>query len=235
MTKCLFLLSLCLLPIVAFSSTFTSENPIELPTATSDNQLPRPQVLDTNGEALQPGASYRIVSTFRGAAGGDVYLGSSPNSHAPCADGVFRHNSDVGPRGTPVKFITSGHVGPGIFENQLISIQFNIRTTNLCAKYTVWKVGDKDPSVGARLLETGGTIGQHDSSRFTIEKAKAPLFGYRLLYCPSPCPHCPPGSSTCPCPAIYIPCEEVGQVNQNGKRRLALANGPGLTWRFQKV
>ncbi|XP_059304196.1 serine protease inhibitor 5-like [Lycium ferocissimum] len=222
MTKCLFLLSLCLLPFVAFSSTFTSENPIDLPTATSAKL-----VVDRNGKALDPRASYRIVSIFRGALGGDVYLGASPKStsHFNCLDGVFRYNSDVGPSGTPVEFIKSDHTGPGIFENQDINIKFLTATTRLCVNYTTWKVGDYDVSLGARLLQTGGTTGQQDSSWFKIVKTQG-AWGYHLLYCPGPlvCPSCPVDQ-----------CQTVGQVIQNRKKRLALVKDQRLRVLFQKV
>ncbi|KAK4350700.1 hypothetical protein RND71_030013 [Anisodus tanguticus] len=154
MTKNLFLLSLCLFPFVAFSSTFTSENPIDLPT-TPDNIIPViPSVLDVKGEALQVGSSYRIISLGRGAAGGDVYLGPSPNSTAPCPDGVFRYNSDVGPSGMPVRFIKFGHSGPGIHEREDINIQFNIATSRLCVSHTIWKVGDYDVKVSMVLFKS---------------------------------------------------------------------------------
>ncbi|KAJ8536637.1 hypothetical protein K7X08_035038 [Anisodus acutangulus] len=223
MTKNLFLLSLCLFPFVAFSSTFTSENPIDLPT-TPDNILPViPSVRDVKGEALQVGSSYRIISIGRGAAGGDVYLGPSPNSTASCPDGVFRYNSDVGPSGMPVRFIKFGHSGPGIHEREDINIQFNITTSRLCVSHTIWKVGDYDVSLRARLLGTGGTLSQQDSSWFKIVKAE---LGYNLLYCPGPlvCPSCPVNQ-----------CQTVGVVFQNGKRRLALVIDQPLGVNFRKV
>ncbi|PHT28058.1 Serine protease inhibitor 1 [Capsicum baccatum] len=199
MTKCssLLLLSLCLLPFVAFSSTFTSQNPIDLPTASK-------LVLDATGKALDPRASYRIGSIGWGAAGGDVYLGRTPNSTAPCPNGVYRYNSDVGPTGTPVRFVKSDHSGPGIFEKQDLNIQFDIPTSRLCVTYTIWKVGDYDASLGARLLETGGTLRQQDSSWFKIVKASGR--GYNLFYCPGPlaCPSCPVDQ-----------CQAVGEVIQN--------------------
>ncbi|XP_060206438.1 serine protease inhibitor 5-like [Lycium barbarum] len=223
MTKCLFLLSLCLLPFVVFSSTFTSENPINLPTATSAKL-----VVDVSGKALDPRASYRILSICRGALGGDVYLGPSPKSTSPynCLDDVFRYNSDVGPSVTPVEFIKSDHTGPGIFENQDINIKFFTTTTRLCLNYTTWKVGDCDVSLGARLLKTGGTIGQQDSSWFKIVKATQGPGGYNLLYCP--------GTFVCPsCPVDQ--CQTVGQVIKNGKRRLALVKDQPLGVLFRKV
>ncbi|KAM3319389.1 serine protease inhibitor 1 [Capsicum chacoense] len=95
MMKCLLLLCLCLLPFVAFSSNFTFENPIELPTVTSVGQ----RVFDPLGRAVETRRSYRISSSLWGALGGQVYLATTPNLAAPCPDGVFKYNSDSGPRG----------------------------------------------------------------------------------------------------------------------------------------
>nr|Q03197.1 RecName: Full=Aspartic protease inhibitor 10; AltName: Full=Wound-induced aspartate proteinase CDI inhibitor; Flags: Precursor [Solanum tuberosum]CAA48036.1 cathepsin D inhibitor [Solanum tuberosum] len=219
MMKCLFLLCLCLVPIVVFSSTFTSQNLIDLP---SESPLPKP-VLDTNGKELNPNSSYRIISIGRGALGGDVYLGKSPNSDAPCPDGVFRYNSDVGPSGTPVRFIP---LSGGIFEDQLLNIQFNIPTVRLCVSYTIWKVGI-NAYLRTMLLETGGTIGQADSSYFKIVKSS--ILGYNLLYCPITrpilCPFCRDDDF----------CAKVGVVIQKGKRRLALVNENPLDVNFKEV
>ncbi|TMW85681.1 hypothetical protein EJD97_022718 [Solanum chilense] len=205
--KCLLLLFLCLFPIAVFSSTFTSQNLIDL----SSDATP---VLDVTGKEVDPRLSYIITSTFWGAGGGDVYLGESPNSDAPCPDGVFRYNSDIGPSGTPVRFVPlSMQYGPSIYQDKVLNIQFDISTTKLCVNYTIWKVGDYDESVGAMLLETGGTIGEVDSGWFMIVKSS--LVGYNLLYCPSTpfiCPLCPPHQF----------CAKVGVIPQDGKRRLAL-------------
>ncbi|TMW83982.1 hypothetical protein EJD97_000291 [Solanum chilense] len=220
MMKCLFLLCLCLFPIVVFSSTFTSQNPIELPSA---SPKPKP-VLDTNGNELNPNSSYRIISTSWGALGGDVYLGRSPRSSAPCLDGVFRYNSDVGTIGTPVRFIP---LSGAIFEDQLMNLQFNIATVKLCVSYTIWKAGNLNPYYRAMLLETGGTIGQVDSSYFKIVKSST--FGYNLHYCPITrpvlCPFCRGDNF----------CVKVGVINQDGRRRLALVSENPLGVYFKKV
>ncbi|XP_059304195.1 serine protease inhibitor 1-like [Lycium ferocissimum] len=219
MRKCLFLLSLCLLPFVAFSSTFTSENPIKLPTTTTttssaNNNLVR--VEDWHGATLDIHGSYRIVSDEWGALGGDVYLGPLPNSAAPCPDGVLKYNFSGQARGTPVRFIKTDNNRPiFIFENQDVNIQFVTRT---CVNYTVWKVGHNDASLGVRFLETGGTIGQEDSSWFRIFRPpQGPRRRYFLMHCPGPfaCPSCPIDR----CRAVWV-------VLQNGRRRLALVNDP---------
>ncbi|CAN4087884.1 unnamed protein product [Withania somnifera] len=235
MKKCLLLLSFCLLPFLAFPLTFSTaspDNPIELPT-NSKNDLPVIfLVRDVNGEGLQVGATYRIVSPFWGAVGGDVYLGPSPNSDATCPDGVFRYNSDIGPSGTPVTFTKFNNTGSssssGIHVTEDINIQFDNATSKLCVNYSTWKVGDFDVFQGARLLETGG---QQDGSWFKIVKAPEPgpaiyRDTYVLLYCPGPlvCPSCPVGE-----------CQTVGVVLQNGKRRLGLVRDEPLRVQFSKV
>ncbi|CAN4087885.1 unnamed protein product [Withania somnifera] len=229
MKKCLLFLSFCLFPLLAYS--LSSYNPIELPT-NSKNDLPVIfLVRDVNGVGLQVGATYRIVSPFWGAAGGDVYLGPSPNSNATCPDGVFRYHSDVGPSGTPVTFTKfNNHTGSsssGIHVTEDINIQFDNATLELCVNHTTWKVGDFNVFEGARLLETGG---QQDGSWFKIVKAAEPGPAFRdsyiLFYCPGPlvCPSCPVGE-----------CQTVGVVLQDGKRRLALVRDEPLRVQFSKV
>ncbi|KAL3342638.1 hypothetical protein AABB24_026590 [Solanum stoloniferum] len=217
--KCLFLLCLCLVPIVVFSSTFTSQNSIDLP---SDATPPTP-VLGVTGKELDPRLSYRIISTYWGALGGNVYLGDSPNLAAPCANGVFRYNSDVGPNGTPVRFIPlSSQFGAGICEDEEINVLFNIPIVS-CVLVIQFGKSDYDASLRT-LLETGGTIGQQDSSLFKIVKSSH--VSYNLLYCPlTPflCPLCPP----------HQYCAKVGVVSQNGKSRLTLVNDQPFDFYFR--
>ncbi|XP_055828404.1 serine protease inhibitor 5-like [Solanum dulcamara] len=204
--RCLFFLCFCLLPIVVFSSTFTSQNPIDLPSA-----KPVP-LLDVTGKEVDPRLSYRMVPTYRGPSGGDIYLDYSLDSTAPCPDGVFRYNSDGGPKGTPVRFIAAIPFGPYIYEEQDINIQFDISTVKSCVDYTIWKVGGYDVPLRVELLKTGGTIGQQISC-FKIVKSPR-LLGYSLLTCS--------GSL-------------VGTINQNGKTPLALVANYSLDFNFQKV
>ncbi|XP_049394471.1 aspartic protease inhibitor 3 [Solanum stenotomum] len=202
--------------VLAFDATIESESLLKK----GQQQC----VLDVTDVVPYNDLIYSIISTFWGALGGDVYLGKSPNSDAPCPDGVFRYNSDVGPSGTPVRFIPLS--GANIFEDQLLNIQFNIPTVKLCVSYTIWKVGNLNAYFRTMLLETGGTIGQADSSYFKIVKSSK--IGYNLLYCPfTPiiCLRCPEDQF----------CAKVGVVIQNGKRRLALVNENLLDVLFQEV
>ncbi|KAF3649125.1 Serine protease inhibitor 1 [Capsicum annuum] len=224
MKKHILLLSFCLLPFVTFSY-----NHIELPTTKNDLPPVIFLVRDVNGEALQVGATYRIISPFWGAAGGDVYLGPSPNSDATCPNGVFRYISGRGRSGTPVTFTKFNYTGSsesGIHVTEDINIQFDNASSKLCGNNTTWRVGDFDVFQGARLLETGGTI---IGSWFKIVKApQSPIDRdiYVLLNCPGPlvCPSCP-----------IDECQSVGVVLQEGKRRLALVRHQPLRVQFSKV
>ncbi|KAG5617804.1 hypothetical protein H5410_017628 [Solanum commersonii] len=160
--KCLFLLCLCLVPFVVFSSTFTSQNPIDLPSA---------PVLDTNSKEVEPRSSYRMVYTNRGPYGGDIYLEYFPGSIGrPCPDGVLRYGQ-VGPKA--VRLNTPSH---GVYEEQEINIQFVILNVEKCGNYTIWKVG---PYNREARLKTG----QQDSkSCFKIVKSPR-LLGYELITC----------------------------------------------------
>ncbi|XP_049393897.1 aspartic protease inhibitor 10-like [Solanum stenotomum] len=163
-TKCLFLLCLCLVPFAVFSSTFTSQNPIDLPST---------PVLDTSGKEVDPRSSYRMVYTNRSPYGGDIYLDYFPGSITrPCPDGVFRYGQ-VGPKGIAVRLITPSH---GVYEEQEINIQFVISNVEKCGNYTIWKVG---PYNREARLKTGQ---QESKSCFKIVKSPR-LLGYELITC----------------------------------------------------
>uniref|UniRef100_M1AMX5 Aspartic protease inhibitor 10 n=1 Tax=Solanum tuberosum TaxID=4113 RepID=M1AMX5_SOLTU len=139
-----------------FSSAFTSQNPIDLPSA---------PVLDTNGKEVDPRLSYRMVYTNRGPYGGDIYLDYSPGSIMP---GLVQTACSV-----TVRLITPSH---GVYEEQEINIQFVISNVQKCGNYTIWKVG---PYNREARLKTG----QQDSkSCFKIVKSPR-LLGYELNTC----------------------------------------------------
>ncbi|WMV21120.1 hypothetical protein MTR67_014505 [Solanum verrucosum] len=83
-------------------------------------------------------------------------------------------------------------------------------------------------SLKTMLLETGGTIGQADSTYFKIVKSSN--FGYNLLYCPITRP-----PILCPFCRDDDFCAKVGVVIQKGKRRLALVNENPLDVNFKEV
>ncbi|XP_075107906.1 cysteine protease inhibitor 8-like [Nicotiana tabacum] len=229
--------TLSLLPFVVFSSSFTSTNPIVLPTTTADGKgLPipvLPEVLDINGEPLQIGEKYHIISAIWGSGGGGVYLTNLGNTK--CPNGVVQHGRDTRP-GMPVKFFTT-HPGPPPFnvvrETNNINIMFSVPTSRLCVNETVWKVGDPDLTArGVRFVVTGGTLGNPGpetiNSWFKIEKVTKTAPFYNLRYCPDKvlCPMCQP-----------VDCLDVGVTDHFGYRRLALTNQPFMVFfrKFQKT
>ncbi|OIT27347.1 PREDICTED: serine protease inhibitor 1-like [Nicotiana attenuata] len=227
--------TLALLPFVVFSSSFTSTNPIVLPTTTDDDKgFPISgfsEVLDINGEPLHVGEEYHIISAIRGAGGGGVYLTYVGNTK--CPSGVLQHWSDTRP-GMPVKFVTT-HSRPFnvVRENTDINIMFSVSTSRLCVNETVWKVGDPDLTArGTRFVVTGGTLGNPGpetiNSWFKIEKVTKQAPFYKLRYCPDKllCPECHP-----------VNCLDVGVTDHFGRRRLALTNQPFMVFfrKFQKT
>ncbi|PHU25640.1 hypothetical protein BC332_03972 [Capsicum chinense] len=210
MTKCLFLLALCLLPFVALSSTFSSHNPIELPTATvspkfldlhkakSTTTLSDDPVVHTIlYNPVTPDGTYRMGNTDGGVLGGYIYLGKAPNSDSPCPDAPFKYNGEGGTSHSAIRLIPYKNIGkpPSIHENQDFNIQFTEYNSG-CSNYTTWKVEEQHGATikGASLVSTkGGTIGQADSSWFRLKSYSSEYAtGYLLLWCPGPilCPTC---------------------------------------------
>nr|AAF15901.1 putative proteinase inhibitor [Nicotiana glutinosa] len=226
--------TLSLIPFVVFSSSFTSTNPIVLPTTTDDDKgfpVPvLPEVLDINGEPLQIGEKYHIVSAIWGAGGGGVYLTYVRNTR--CPNDVVQHGR------TPKKAcpLNSLPLAPGpppfnvVRETNNINIMFSVPTSRLCVNETVWKVGDPDLTArGTRFVVTGGTLGnprpETINSWFKIEKVTKTAPFYKLRYCPDNflCPECHPDV-----------CLDVGLTHE---RRLALTNQPFMVLfrKFQKT
>ncbi|PHU25642.1 hypothetical protein BC332_03974 [Capsicum chinense] len=206
MTKCLFLLALCLLPFVTLSSTFSSHNPIKLPTATdspkplnlhkakSTSTLFDDSIVVADLEIqISPDGTYLMSSTDEGALRGFVCLGKIPNSDSSCPDGAFKYNGEGGSSRTAIRLIPYTNIG-SIHENQDFNIRFSEYNSG-CSNYTTWKVEEHGASIkGVSLVSTrGGTIGQVDSSWFRLVSFSYEYAtGYRLLHCPGPimCPTC---------------------------------------------
>ncbi|XP_059283376.1 cysteine protease inhibitor 8-like [Lycium ferocissimum] len=209
----LFSTTLSLVPFVAFSSTFTSENPIILPTTTADNcQLPAstlPEVLDINGEPLHVSQEYQILSLNPGAECGVV--DSAKIGNAKCPNAVVLQGGDA-KLGLPVKFFLShGPRNPNdvVRERNQINIMFSIPSTPHCGDRTFWMVGDPDKTAGGlRFVETRRVVkAPHDD--FTIEKLTKKSPFYKIRHCPS-----------------QSICSDVGLTHHGGRRRLALTKQP---------
>ncbi|XP_055826830.1 cysteine protease inhibitor 1-like [Solanum dulcamara] len=176
---CFLLLSttLSLVPFVAFSRSFTSDNPIVLPTTT--HNLIDPAVLDVDGVPLKIGEDYIINNPLIG--GGAVYWKNIGNHK--CPNVVSQHTSSIDNigDGMPVKFVLKAN-DDVIREMVAINIKFSNDTSKPCGNETVWKVDDKE------FVVTGGTLGNENTffkiMKYETEGTVRSKYEYKLLYCP---------------------------------------------------
>ncbi|XP_059289155.1 cysteine protease inhibitor 8-like [Lycium ferocissimum] len=222
----LFSTTLSLVPFVTFSSAFTSENPIILPTTTDDNgrrPVPTlPEVLDINGEPLHVSQEYHILPLTWGAGCG--VIDSAKIGNTKCPNAVVLQGGDA-KLGLPVKFFISNGERTAkdvVRETNQINIMFSIPSTPTCDNGTFWMVGDPDITArGLRFVLTSRVVLAPDGD-FTIEKLTKKSPFYKIKHCPS--------RSICP----TCPCSDVGLTSHGGHRRLALTKQP-LIVVFNKV
>ncbi|XP_049393888.1 cysteine protease inhibitor 10 [Solanum stenotomum] len=189
------------LSLVAFAQSFSSENPIVLPTTChDDDNLVLPEVYDQDGNPLRIGERYIIKNPLLG--GGAVYLDNIGNLQCPNA--VLQHMSipQFLGKGTPVMFVRKSEsdyrdvvrVMTGVY------IKFFVKTSRLCVDETVWKVNHE------QLVVTGGNVG-NENDIFKIKKTDLVVRGmknvYKLLHCPS-----------------HLQCKNIGSNFKNGYPRL---------------
>ncbi|KAH0689889.1 hypothetical protein KY289_017247 [Solanum tuberosum] len=197
-----FLLLSSTLSLVAFARSFSSENPIVLPTTChDDDNLVLPEVYDQNGHPLRIGERYIIKNPLVGA--GAVYLYNIGNLQCPNA--VLQHMSipQFLGEGTPVVFVRKSESDYGDVVRVMtgVYIKFFVKTTKLCVDQTVWKVNDEG------LVVTGGKVG-NENDIFKIRKTDlvtpgGSKFVYKLLHCPS-----------------HLGCKNIGGNFKNGYPRL---------------
>ncbi|KAH0686444.1 hypothetical protein KY284_016997 [Solanum tuberosum] len=178
-----FLLLSSTLSLVAFAQSFTSENPIVLPTTSHDN-IVLPAVYDDDGDLLRIGERYIINNPFLGA--GAVYLDNIGN--LTCPNAVLQHIAipEFLGEGTPVKFLSKSELDDGdvVLVMTAVYIKFFPNIPNLlCVNENVWKVNDEE------LVVTGGNVG-NENDIFKIMKTDLVIPGgsknvYKLLYCPA--------------------------------------------------
>ncbi|XP_049349417.1 cysteine protease inhibitor 1-like [Solanum verrucosum] len=198
-----FLLLSSTFSLVAFAQSFTSENPIVLPTTShDDDNLVLPEVYDDEDHPLRIGQRYIIDNPYLGA--GAVYLDNIGN--LKCPNAVLQHIAIpkfLG-KGTPVKFVRKSEWDDGdvVRVMTVVYIKFfpNI-TSLLCVNETVWKVNDEE------LVVTGGKVG-NENDIFKIMKTDLVIPGgsknvYKLLHCPS-----------------HLGCKNIGGNFKNGYPRL---------------
>ncbi|XP_012457838.1 21 kDa seed protein [Gossypium raimondii] len=178
-------------------------------------------VLDTDGNEVQTGTEYYVVSAIWGAGGGGLALGWP--SENPCPEVVAQSRS--GDDGIPVIFSNLDSNDGVVRLSSDINIEFIPLRPRLCPTTTVWKVDDYDHSAGKWWVITDGVTGNPGAntltSWFRIEKGGA--LGYKLKYCPAVC-----GT----CPAL---CNEIERGFDGEMVRLALSTGNGWPFIFKKV
>ncbi|XP_049394431.1 cysteine protease inhibitor 1-like [Solanum stenotomum] len=170
------------LSLVAFAQSFSSENPIVLPTTShDDDNLVLPEVYDDKGHPLRIGEKYIIENPLIGA--GAVYLDNIGN--LTCPNAVLQHISTppfLG-EGTPVKFVRKPDDGDVVRVMTVVYIKFFPKITSLlCVNETVWKVNDE------ALVVTGGNVGNENDIFKIMETDLVTPEGskeYRLLHCPA--------------------------------------------------
>ncbi|KAH1045662.1 hypothetical protein J1N35_036446 [Gossypium stocksii] len=178
-------------------------------------------VLDIDGNEVQTGTPYFVVSSIRGAGGGGLILGRPSGNK--CPEVVAQTRS--GDNGIPVIFSNSDSNDGVVRLSSDINIEFIALRPKLCRTTTVWKVNDYDHSAGKWWVITDGVKGNPGAntltSWFRIEKSFN--HNYRFKYCPAVC-----GT----CPAL---CNEIGRDFDGEMVRLALSTGNGWTFFFKKL
>ncbi|KAH1045670.1 hypothetical protein J1N35_036454 [Gossypium stocksii] len=178
-------------------------------------------VLDSDGNEVQTGTPYYVVSSIWGAGGGGLALGRP--SRKPCPEVVTQRRS--GDDGIPVIFSNSDSNDGVVRLSSDINIEFVTLRPRLCPTTTVWKVDDYDHSAGKWWVITNGVKGNPGAntltSWFRIEKVSD--IAYKFKYCPAVCETCP---------AL---CNEVWKDSDGEMPRLVLSTGNGWPFYFRKV
>ncbi|KAK6794920.1 hypothetical protein RDI58_008373 [Solanum bulbocastanum] len=198
-----FLLLSTTLSLVVFARSFTSENPIVLPTSShDDDNLVLPEVYDQKGDPLRIGERYIINNPLIG--GGSLYWYKIGN--VECPNAVLQHMPipEFLGQGTPVMFVPKSDYGDVVHVMTAVYIKFSV-ISRWCVNETVWQVHDED-----QLVLTGGKVG-NENAIFKIMKADLVIEGmknvYKLLHCPS-----------------HHECKNIGGHFKNGYPHLAIVD-----------
>ncbi|OMO74546.1 Proteinase inhibitor I3, Kunitz legume [Corchorus capsularis] len=180
------------------------------------------QVLDTNGNPVQVGTKYYVVSANWGAGGG---LSLSPGSRSQsCPYTVIQERSPQN-YGYPVTFSSLDPNVTTIGVSAPLNMVFVLdEDSNQCPDQSLaWKV-TKNPSTGQWDVTTGGAAGNPDASasQFQIERFSRRSSGYGFSFCP-------PG---CSCKQLGVSVPRFGEEPRLG---LTSNGAGGASFSFQKV
>ncbi|KAH7569707.1 hypothetical protein JRO89_XS06G0250700 [Xanthoceras sorbifolium] len=172
-------------------------------------------LLDNNGEKVEAGTAYYIVSAIRGGGGGGLSL--TFNRNGSCPLDVIQERLDVF-RGYPMFFYPTNYNSEDrgfVYESTDVNILFYANIIN-CNQQFVWKVDNYDDKRGAWFVTTNGVLGnpgpQTLKDWFKFERAAGNA--YKIVHCPSV------SEST-----VHL-CGDVGINYDDNERRLVLSPQP---------
>ncbi|KAK7272612.1 hypothetical protein RJT34_29323 [Clitoria ternatea] len=154
-------------------------------------------VRDTKGHPIQRGKEYYIKPAITDS-GGPLTLVSR---NKPCPLYVGQENSDAS-KGLPVIFTPFEKNDDVVKVNRDFKIAF--AAASVCVQSTEWKLDEKDPKSGRRLIGTG------NGSYFRIIETQFEGI-YNIRWCP-----------TDVCPFCKFNCGTAGGLRENGKILFAL-------------
>ncbi|KAM3381399.1 21 kDa seed protein [Capsicum galapagoense] len=135
-------------------------------------------VLDAEGNVVETGSKYYIVSAFYGAGGGGIRRADDSECPAKVIQSPFSVD-----RGTPVYFTRKASKKVEITESTDLNIEFYKDNQTHCSK-NVWFV-EGYPGLHYKMdISTDGVAGEllQLASWFQIKKANS--FSYKLSFCP---------------------------------------------------
>ncbi|KAJ4959226.1 hypothetical protein NE237_026337 [Protea cynaroides] len=200
-------------------------------------------VLDTEGNELEAGQAYYLVSAARAGRGGGVALDRRQSSHSSM---VTQHSSDSN-FGSPVSFSPTSNSHDDIINIQRDSFlesavermsretaimeatDMNIRFSGMPEVWQVQESSQHWPSSEShrRYVTIGGQPGHPGSSTvrnwFKIERISRSGPEYRISYCPSVCDSC------------KVECGSIGIMEESGKRMLTVSQHREFPFVFVKA
>ncbi|XP_010253746.1 PREDICTED: 21 kDa seed protein-like [Nelumbo nucifera] len=213
----------------------------------SSHKSHQQSVLDTDGNEIQAGQSYYIVSAIRGGGGG-VSLDRREKSHSLV---VRQHGSEMN-FGTPISFSPASASMEGRIvtlpkdratgrmllrkripsssskaNTILESADVNIRFSGMPVVWQVQESQGSSSSSKRRYVAIGGQPGHPGSSTvknwFKIERISKSIQAYRIAYCPSVCESC------------EVVCGNVGILSESDRRWLSVSENTEFAFVFVKV